>query len=310
MPSTLLIANPAARNGQGAQAAKAAARLLGEGRGGLQVALTERAGHATALAAAAGSFGTVVALGGDGVVNEVVNGLMRLPQADRPALGVLPVGSGNDYASSLGMSADLEAAAAQLQRCPRRQADVGECNGRFFAETLSFGLDAGIALDTVERRRRTKATGALLYMQSGLDQLLHHLDFHDVQISFDGAKPRSERIVLCAIQVGPTYGGGFRICPDARFDDGLFDVCIAHAPVGALKAGYVFLRAKRGNHTRYREIELARARSASLSFTHPLPVQMDGERMEGTEFSVRLHPGALRVIAPDPAAFRQDAPAR
>lgn len=302
----LLIANPSSRHGEGAALAACAQRVLEErAQGTFEVALTAHAGHAKQLAQQAAGHDMVVVLGGDGTVHEVVNGLMGLPDSQRPALGVVPAGSGNDYAFSLGMLPRLEDALGQVLSAPRRLADVGVCNGEYFAETLSFGLDAAIALDTIERRKRTGRSGTALYMQSGIDQLMHHLDFHRMTASFNGAQ-RVEDIVLCAVQVGPTYGGGFRICPDARFDDGRLDVCVAHAPVGALKAGYVFLRAKNGHHTRYREIELLQASSIRLEFEKPLPVQIDGERLTCTEFCVSLRERALRVVAPDGSAFSEE----
>lgn len=319
--STLLIANPAARNGEGAQAAEKAAELLRAVPGcSLEVALTRRPGHAGDLAAGAAGFQTVAVLGGDGAIHEAANGLMRLPRDERPAMGAIPVGSGNDYAFSLGMASRLDRAVSQLASAPVRWADAGTCNGEFFVETLSFGLDAGIALDTVERRKRTGATGTALYMRSGLDQLLHHLDSRRIRARFsrlgDAAKPAAfwdqarsgdgsaeGDVILCAVQVGPTYGGGFRICPGARFDDGMLDVCIAHAPVGLLKAAFVFLRAKNGRHLGFREIEAFSARGLHLEFAQPLPVQIDGERLEATEFEIGIEPAALRVIAPSDAAF-------
>lgn len=300
----LILANPAARHGKGIVDAARAERLLNR-QEGMEVTtlLTQRQGHAEELAAAAEGFDLVVVVGGDGSAHEAVNGLMRIPHKARPALGMVPAGSGNDYAFSLGMSPSLEEAVSQLASAPRRLVDLGTCNGRYFAETLSFGLDAAIALDTVERRERTGASGVTLYMQSGVDQILRHLDFHDMEARFDGAL-RRERIVLCAVQVGPTYGGGFRICPDALFDDGMLDVCIAHAPVGALKAGFVFLCAKNGRHRRFREIESLRAREIVLRFENALPVQIDGERLDATEFSIGVAPAALRVVAPSaPSAF-------
>lgn len=277
---TLLIANPAAQNGNGAAAAERAAALLGDalGDGALDVASTRGPGEAVRLAAGAGAYDTVLALGGDGVIHEAANGLMRLPAGERPTFGIVPVGSGNDYARTLGMSArSVDAAVAQLLAARARPADVGRCNGEFFVETLSFGVDAAIALDTVERRARTGRTGTALYLASGMDQLLHHLDCHRYTASFDGGEPVRGASFTFAVQVGPTYGGGFRICPDARIDDGLLDVCIAHPPFGVARAVFVFLLAKGGLHTGFRQIELRRARTLSVRFDAP-PARPDRRR--------------------------------
>lgn len=297
---TLLVANPAAQNGNGAAAAERAAGLLGRalGEDGLCMALTERSGHAAELAAGAAGFSTVLALGGDGIIHEAANGLMGLPADARPAFGIVPVGSGNDYARTLGMAADVDAAVRQLLDARPHPADVGNVNGRWFVETLSFGLDAAIALDTVERRKRTGRTGTVLYAEAGIDQLLHHLDARRYVASFDGGAPVEGESITFAVQLGPSYGGGFAICPDARIDDGMLDVCIAHPPVGVLRAVLVFALAKGGRHTGFKQIELLRATTLHVEFDEAPPTQMDGEPLVSRTFDVSLAPGALRVLLP------------
>ncbi len=299
----LLIANPAAQNGFGRAAALRAEALLASalGEGTATLVLTEHAGQASELAERAirDGFDFVVALGGDGVANEVANGLMRVPEARRPAFGLIPVGSGNDYARTLGMAKSLDSAVLQLIGAPFHTLDVGRCNDRWFLETLSFGLDAAIALDTVARRVRTGKTGTMLYLQAGIDQLLHHLDVCRYEVSFDGADPEDGCSYLFAVQVGKTYGGGFAICPKADPRDGLFDVCIAHPPLSRAAATGIFLLAKNGHHTGFKKVvELRRARSLSLRFEKPLPVQIDGEELLGTSFDISIVPRALRVAAP------------
>ena len=211
--SILLIANPAAQNGNGAAAAQRAVGLLRAQLGEDAVVLARTAGprHASEIAERAEGCSTVIALGGDGVIHEVAGGLMRRPAARRPALGVIPVGSGNDYARTLGVSTKVDEACAQLLGAEARLADVGRVNGHWFVETLSFGLDAAIALDTMERRVRTGRTGTVLYMESGIDQLLHHLDLRRYRVAFDGGETVEAESVTFAVQIGPYYGGGFKI---------------------------------------------------------------------------------------------------
>ncbi len=296
---TLLIANPVSQNGKGARAAARAEELLRRSLGdGLHAVLTESEGHAVELAARAGGFDAVVVLGGDGIVHEAANGLMRLPGPDRPALGLIPVGSGNDYARTLGMAGDVERACAQLLAAQPHPADLGVVNGCYFAETLSFGLDAAIALDTVERRKRTGRTGTILYAEAGVDQLLHHLDARRCRASFDGGAFEEGSSITFAVQVGPSYGGGFRICPEARIDDGLLDVCIAHPPIGAFGALLVFALAKGGRHTGFKQIDMRRCRTLRVEFDEAPPAQMDGERIEALAFDVSVEPHALRVLMP------------
>ena len=206
--NVLLIANPAAQRGHGAEAARIAHDLLREwvGDEAVTLALTDFAGHAVDLAAEASSerYDTIIALGGDGIVHEVVNGLMRLPFDKRPTFGLVPVGSGNDYARTLGMSESVPDAIVQFLDARERLVDVGCCNGEYYTETLSFGLDAAIALDTVVRRERTGQQGTILYMMSGLDILLHHLEEYEFKAVLDGERAIEGRMLMFAVQNGVT----------------------------------------------------------------------------------------------------------
>ena len=312
----LLIANPVAQIGSGKKAADIALnhlqKRLGEDR--VELVLTERKGHAAELAYLAySSFSTVLGLGGDGVMHEIANGLMRRDEGMRPAFGVLPVGSGNDYAASVSMSTNMDVAVEQLLRYPTLATDVGCCNGEYYLETLSFGIDAAIALGTEERRIRSGHTGTRLYLEEGLDQMLHHRDPHKFRLTMeDGCRVvyRGTKIVsecervaelagsclLLTVQIGRTYGGGFAITPEARLDDGVLDLCYAKSPLGAAKATYIFLRAKNGSHTGFKAIEFLRARKVHIEFEGSLPAQIDGERVEGTTFDISICPRVLRVI--------------
>ncbi|NHM14847.1 diacylglycerol/lipid kinase family protein [Xiamenia xianingshaonis] len=298
--NTLLIANPVAQNGRSASLVDRVAGLL---RGRLprdsfRVELTKRAGHAVDIAREAQGVDTVLVLGGDGIVHEAANGLMARPADDRPVLGVIASGSGNDFAKAIGIPFEVEQACETLLACEPRSIDVGQVNDRFFVETLSFGLDAAIALDTVVRRKKTGRTGTALYMESGFDQLLHHLDTFDYALRVDNGETKLGQSITFAVQNGPYYGGGFKVCPDAQLDDGAFDLCIAHPPIGVLRACWLFLQAKDGRHTKSRQVEMLRATSLHLEFSEEPPAQTDGERLRGTSFDVRMHPSALRVLAP------------
>lgn len=301
--SVLLIANPAAQNGRGADAAAEAEVLLREALAGASVEVRPTAGprHGMELAAGAAGFDVVVALGGDGIIHEVVNGLMALSAGERPMLGVIPVGSGNDYAATLSMERDVARAVAQLVEARPVSVDVGRVNDVYFAETLSFGVDAAIALDTVERRKRTGRTGTLLYLTSGLDQLMNHLDCRRYRASFDGGAAQEGEMYLFAVQNGPTYGGGFAVAPEASVADGRLDVVIAHPPLTRRKATLIFMLAKDGHHTRFKALEFRRVRRMRVEFDEPLPVQVDGEQLEGTSFDVEVMPRALRVLVPPQA---------
>lgn len=298
--NTLLIANPAAQNGRSATLIDKAAGYL---RGKLphatfHVEPTHFAGHASEIAKNARDIDTILVLGGDGIAHEAVNGLMQRAEDDRPTLGVIPVGSGNDLARTLHIPDDITAACDALLEADVALSDVGRVNSQYFIETLSFGLDAAIALDTVERRKKTGKRGTRLYMESGFDQLMHHLNTYEYTVSVDGGVPVEGQSITFAVQNGPYYGGGFKICPEATLTDGVLDVCIAHPPVGVMRACYIFLKAKEGRHTGVKQMEIFRATSLYVTFKEAPPAQADGEKITGTTFDISLCPAALPMLMP------------
>lgn len=300
---TLLIANPAAHSGRGADGAEFARHFLSgyaSATNGYEVRLTSGPGAATGIAAAAEGFDTVLALGGDGVIHEVACGLMRRPADERPQLGVVPLGSGNDYARTLGMARNnVEAAFAQLVRGVARPVELGRVNGVPFVQTLSFGLDAAIALDTSARRADgTAQEGEALFVTSGIKILSGAREGFPCVARLDDEEPFELSTLIFAVQVGPTYGGGFRICPDADPTDGLLDVCYnVRRPALPHLLG-LFGLARWGRHAGSDVVRLRRLRHATLDFAVEPPCQVDGEPLTGTHFEIDVLPSALRVIFP------------
>ena len=133
----------------------------------------------------------------------------EIPRDQRPVLGLVPCGNGNDYARTLGMPFAFDAAFAALSRAVPRAVDVGIVNGTPFMQTLSFGLDAAIALGTHERRVKTGHMGTRLFLEEGIEQLVFHRDEYPYELSIDGAASERSSMFLFAVQIGPTYGGGF-----------------------------------------------------------------------------------------------------
>lgn len=301
---TLVIANPTAHSGKGALAATYAKHFLesySAATSGYTLKLTNSQGDAVRMArGAAGRYDTVLALGGDGIIHEVVNGLMQLPASARPQMGIVPVGSGNDYARTLGMKAnDASAAMGQLVRAKPVEVEVGRVNGIYFMETLSFGLDAAIALDTTTKREvGSKEHGEQLYVTSGLKLLSRESEGYECTFSIDGQEPESIRALVFAVQVGATYGGGFRICPDASPTDGLLNIChnVKNPSVPRLLA--LFGLARGGHHVGSSVVRLRTARTVTIDFEKEPPCQTDGEKLVGTHFDVEVMPKALRVLAP------------
>lgn len=301
---TLVIANPAANRGQGSEGAAFVQRFLDSYHSATthhELILTKAAGDAESLAREASGFDTILALGGDGVIHEVVNGLMKRDANDRPQLGIIPMGSGNDYARTLGMAInDPSRALAQLVRGHVFSLEVGHVNGVYFMETLSFGMDAAIALDTVRRRQEetTSQHGEGLFITSGIRIFSEGSNGWSCRAQFDGMPEVKLPTVIFAVQVGPTYGGGFAICPEADPSDGLLDVCYNVKIPGRPRLLALLGLARFGRHTGSDCVNLLRFTRATMDFETQPPCQVDGEELRGTHFEVEVVPKALRVIAP------------
>lgn len=304
---TMVIVNPAARSGKAAEAA-AQAKLVFE-RLQAQRAIAEEAvfrytvgpKDATAIAKHEGTaFDTVVVLGGDGIVNETVNGLMGIKKAIRPQLALIPCGNGDDFARTIGMDRSPKRSLQQLEAQELKPVciDVVNANGAWYAETLSFGLDAAIALGTAELRKKTNRTGTTLYLQCGIDQLVNHRVVRKGTLQLDGGEPQNIEFYLFAVQNGISYGGGFKICPEASLTDGLIDICYATPPLSASAAIRLLLKAKNGKHTNHANLCFTKAQSVQLTLSEPIPTQIDGEAFPDTKYHIVVHPNELTVLMP------------
>lgn len=306
MGRTLIIVNPKAQSGAAAAAAERLQRFLSLylHNQGFDVAMTEYPRHATEIAANAAGYACVLALGGDGVIHEVASGLMSIAAGSRPVLGVVPVGSGNDFARTLGLNDSSGKDFAYLTQCEARTCDIVRIthdNGdeEYSIQTFSFGLDAAVGLGTHDLRYTTGLTGVPLYMASAARAFGRDYRNFGVRAVFDAEPALDLATVTFAVQNGPTYGSGFKICPDADPADGLMDICYTQGPAPRSVAVPVFLSAKNGHHVRSRYTHLRRAKRVELTFAEPdFPIQADGERVEGEHLVLECIPHALRVLFP------------
>lgn len=292
----LFVSNPTARQGEAASLIPAIHQILG-GNVQHETVLTEYAGHALELARDCTGFDTVVAVGGDGTVHEVVNGIMARPAGDRPQFSLLPAGSGNDYRRALGISEDFTTALLQLVAGRRQPVDLGTCNGTWFANSVGMGLDARVAAKSVELRYSTGWSGLPLYLRSLLSVLFNQYYSHPARVTVDDGETRDENFLVLAATNGPTYGGGFFITPDADPTDGLFDTCtIDFIPVYEALWRLAFVIP--GKHTKMKCVHMGRCRKLLVECKTPIEAQMDGEVVIGDRFEIELHPGAMTCILP------------
>ena len=312
--NTLVIVNPASHSGKGAAGAEVLRRFFetyDAATTSFELRLTSGQGDARRMAAESAGFDTLIVLGGDGAIHEVVNGLMELPADVRPRLGVIPMGSGNDFARTLGLTLnDPEASLRELLTGSERAIDLGRVEsdvrheGVYFAETLSFGLDAAIAQDTTDRRADgTKQEGSALFLTSSIKLVMRSQKGNPCTVRFGEEEAQRLDELVFAVQNGPTYGGGFRICPAAVPTDGKLDVCYNVRRPWMPHLLFLLGLARFGRHTGSRVVRLRQAETLSLAFDAEPPCQVDGEGLRGSTFEVRVVPEALRVLAPRTCAW-------
>jgi YegS/Rv2252/BmrU family lipid kinase len=290
----LVIFNPASGRGRARREwPRLESRLRAAGFD-FEFAETRAPGEAVQLAErAATGCDAIVAAGGDGTVHEVVNGLMRAQ--GRAAFGVLPLGSGDDFAKLLGPGD----AVARIARGATRAMDVGRmrCSGteRWFANGMDIGFGAHAARNM--RRVPRMLTGLGAYLGALVLTLLHYPTL-EVRLQLDDGPAFTQRTALTAVMNGHTFGGSFRVCPDARADDGELDLLIAQG-VGRLEILGIVTRILRGTHAGDPRLRLARARRIAIESHSQLLVEADGEIAfeDARRLEIEVVPGALCVLA-------------
>lgn len=289
----LLIVNPAAGGGRLAQEWPDVERRLRQRGLDAAVVRTTAPDHATELAAAAIERGveTVVSVGGDGTMCEVIAGIAL---AGRGTLGILPLGTGNDAAGTLGISQDLDAATDIITRGATRSVDLIRIGDRLALNAIGIGLLGDINTRAIRLKR---VRGIAAYLAAALASLCI---FRSPTVRFraDDVDLEQEMTAL-AVHGGPTTGGGFKLAPGADPTDGLMDVCFVGAlPLwGRPRRLIAALRGTLGSLPGSRTFRLPRF---DLQFESPIPCHLDGNvwQLDPPEVRVEVVPGALRVLAP------------
>lgn len=231
----------------------------------------------------------VVVGGGDGTINAAVPALLRtsLP------LGILPMGTANDFARTLGIPASLEDACAVIAARQARAIDVAYVNGKPFINDASLGLSVEV-IRRAEHQSKQR-WGVLSYATQAFRAFRDNRAFRAV-ICCDGTSQR-----LAAVQItvgnGRYHGGGLTISPDARIDDGRLDL-FALAPMPLWRLLSLGPSMWRGNHRTRAGVEILRGQRISITTSRPMQVNTDGERATRTPARFWVVPRALRVLAP------------
>lgn len=279
------IINPHARSGQGARVWEELEALLLKEDVPYRAFFTRYQHHATALARELTSDKnehTIIVLGGDGTINETVNGIADL---SRTVLGYIPIGSSNDFARGLSLPSDpSEALRLILSRAHTLPINIGilsyKNRKRRFAVSAGIGFDAAVCHQAVVSRLKVLLNrlhlGKLTYAGIALNRMLF-LKPSGLCLSLDGRKPLFfPQVYFAAAMNTCCEGGGFRFCPDAHPDDDLLNIIVVSG-IPKWKALLLLPLAFCGLHTRFRGIHLFSCRTARFESDRPLPVHTDGE---------------------------------
>jgi len=298
-----LIYNPTAGPRDVRRALKRVRSFLKRHGWSVKLQLTEKPGDATALARAAAQAGCDVAIvaGGDGTVNEAVNGLV----GTQTALGVLPVGTGNMWAKQLSIPTytltnplRLYETAAKLTEGTIRLIDVGQVNDRFFLCWAGIGLDAQVTAEMEPRQRHTKRLGMLPY---AIAAVLVARDFQGVRtrVYLDGGIVRGRTLLILVSNI-KQYIGTLSVAREARMDDGLLDVFVFKG-LGFPYAVRHLLKIISRRHLQDPQIVHRQARHIEVRTEWAIPVQVDGDPIGATPVTLKVVPQALRVLVPPSA---------
>jgi YegS/Rv2252/BmrU family lipid kinase len=301
-PKVKIILNPMADMGNAWRVARDL-RSITEQHGNVTWSGTVYPGHGIELAKQAGEEGydRVIAMGGDGTVHEVVNGIMQVPEHKRPILGVVPVGSGNDFAHGIRATMLSDQALRRALDGEATTIDLGlmtDGDGRreYFDNTLGIGFGATV---TIRSHRLPLLRGFLMYLTAVLQTIIIDHNPITMQIETDTEK-WEQKVIYLVLCNGPREGGGFLIAPEAEIDDGILHYAMI-TDVSRPMMFRIVPEVMKGTHGRFKQVKMGTCKKFTLTASRPLYIHADGEIFSGPGSDVRnvgfeILPNALKIV--------------
>ncbi|WP_274364550.1 diacylglycerol/lipid kinase family protein [Paenibacillus thermotolerans] len=292
------VVNARAGRGNGLKVWRTVERLLRERNVPYTAKFTEYRGHAVSLAsemARGDGVLSVTAIGGDGTVNETVQGLY----GTGVPFGCIPAGSGNDYIRGLNLPRDPESALHRIVNRQLKRIDLGKAAGRYFVNTFGAGFDGEVARannDSAYKGWMNKlGLGSLSYAITVVSTLASYQPKR-ITIEIDGAKQAFADVWMVVAANIPYYGGGMMICPDAVNDDGRFEVCVVHG-LTRLQLLRFFPLIYKGAHVTLPYVTFLKGRQLSIESEQPIVSHVDGETLQTNPVKIDMAEDGLTVIA-------------
>ncbi|HKJ40198.1 MAG TPA: diacylglycerol kinase family protein [Anaerolineales bacterium] len=295
-----IILNPVADMGNAWRVARDL-RSITEQHGGIEWSGTVYPGHAIDLAKSSEGYDMVIAMGGDGTVHEVMNGLMQIPVDKRPILGVVPVGSGNDFAHGIGVPTKPTEALSHAINGEPSTVDLGlmtDEQGRkeYFDNTLGVGFGAIV---TINSHRLPLLRGYIMYLTAIVQTII--LDHNPITMQLETDTEKwDQKVIYLAICNGSREAGGLPMAPDAKMDDGIFHYAMIE-DVSRLMMFRILPEVMKGTHGRFKQVKMGTFKKLTLTADRPLYIHADGEIYSGPGTNIRkvsfeILPDALKVV--------------
>jgi len=299
-----VILNPIAGKGRGIERKGEIEKILADHRIPYEMVVTEGVWHAAELAkqACAGGYSAVVAAGGDGTMNEVVNGLMLAAGEGKtlPPMAVMCVGRGNDFAYGADVPVDLNRVCELMASGCRRPMDVGKVTGGYYPEGRYFGNGIGVGFDTIvglEAAKMTHVHGFMAYVLGALKTFVKFPAPPLVEITWNG-ETRKLYAAQISLMNGKRMGGTFFMAPESRNDDGMLDICMGDRMTRGQMIKVIAMYTK-GTQKATSLITTGRAPEFRIkALEGGLVVHADGETIctEGQELLVECLPRRIEII--------------
>jgi len=299
-----LILNPMADMGRAWKTANDLRPIAQEFKGELTWSGTVYPTHAIELArqAAEEGYDLVIAMGGDGTAHEVMNGLMQVPASKRPVMGIVPIGSGNDFAYSVGITQRADHALAHALKAENiKPVDIGlmtDEHGRkeYFDNTLGIGFDAVV---TIRSHKLPIVKGFLMYLTAVIQTIVLNHNPMKMKIETE-AQTWEDKLLMLTLCNGPREGGGFMLAPDAKNNDGAME-SVAVTKVSRATMFRLVPEFMKGTHMNFKQVRMGEFKTMTVTSDLPMYIHADGEiftsfgsNLKKVDFEIL--PQALNVV--------------
>lgn len=289
----LFIINPAAGKGKSLNYIPKIQQYFLNNKGEYIIEVTKEPGHAIQLVKnyIKNDDYRIYSIGGDGTINEIVNGMI----GSNSVLGVIPAGSGNDFIRSINDEKEYENILVNTIEGDVKKIDLGMVNERYFINIASVGLDADIVYNARRLKRIPFTPAGLAYLLSIFITVFRYQS-KELKIRINDREFSSKTLLMTASN-GKYYGGGMKVTPEARINDGKFDICHIRE-TSKLRILTLFPKLIKGEHGKIEEIAFYKGEEVAISSEDTMSLNIDGELLRAKEVKFNILPGAIKVIIP------------